>query len=89
MQSSICSQSGSQSITLRVVEGLLSAHIEVGGLEIFRRESIAYAARLIAAGVGVEFHLYPGVPHVFDIFAPDIEITTRALENRLKAISSI
>ncbi len=38
-------------------------YIEVGQLDIFRDEDITYADRLSRAGVNVEFHLRPGVPH--------------------------
>ncbi|QKX63242.1 uncharacterized protein TRUGW13939_10411 [Talaromyces rugulosus] len=70
------------------VDGLQSAYIEVevGDLDIFRNESIQYATVLAAADVGVEFHLYPGVPHLFDILAPAIHVTKRALENRISEL---
>ncbi|KAI0835427.1 Alpha/Beta hydrolase protein [Hypoxylon sp. FL0890] len=42
------------------------AHIGVSTLDLFKDEDMAYAARLAAADVGVDFHLYPGVPHGFD-----------------------
>jgi acetyl esterase/lipase len=44
--------------------GLPPAYVDVGQLDIFRDESIAYALRLSQAGVPVEFHLHPGLPHL-------------------------
>ncbi|KAI1087414.1 Alpha/Beta hydrolase protein [Rostrohypoxylon terebratum] len=48
------------------VHGLPSTYIDVGGLYLFRDESLMYAARLSAANVEVEFHLFPGLPHGFE-----------------------
>lgn len=50
--------------------GLPPAFIGVGELDVFRDEDLDYAARLRAAGVPVELHLYPGAYHAFDLFAP-------------------
>ncbi|SFR29852.1 alpha/beta hydrolase fold [Lentzea waywayandensis] len=43
--------------------GLPPAYVEVGQLDVFRDESLAYATKLSRAGVPVEFHLHPGAPH--------------------------
>jgi acetyl esterase/lipase len=43
--------------------GLPPAYIEVGQLDIFRDEDVRYALTLSRAGVPVELHLQPGVPH--------------------------
>ncbi|KAK5630021.1 hypothetical protein RRF57_005736 [Xylaria bambusicola] len=48
------------------LSGLPDAYIDVGGLDLFRDESMQFASRLQSAGVYVEFHLYPGVAHGFD-----------------------
>lgn len=64
-------------------------YIDVGGLDIFRDESLEYARRLVAEDVEVEFHLYPGVPHAFDILALDASVTKRAYENRYQALSTV
>ncbi|GAA0273864.1 alpha/beta hydrolase [Actinomadura nitritigenes] len=50
--------------------GLPPTFIGVGELDVFRDESLDYAARLRAHGVDVELHLYPGAYHAFDLFAP-------------------
>lgn len=50
--------------------GLPPTFIGVGELDVFRDESLDYAARLRAHGVDVELHLYPGACHAFDLFAP-------------------
>jgi acetyl esterase/lipase len=69
--------------------GLAPAYIEVGDLDIFRDESIAYAASLSGAGVPIELHVHPGVPHGFERFAPDAGISQRAMADRARAIAAI
>ncbi len=67
--------------------GLPSTYIDVGGLDLFRDESVAFAARLAAANIDVEFHLYSGVPHGFDI-VPESEVVKIAKQARIKAYRS-
>jgi hypothetical protein len=71
------------------VDGLQSAYIEVGGPHMFRNKSIHYTALLTTADVGVEFHLYPDIPHLFSILAPAIHVTKKAPENRIRAIRGL
>ncbi|KIY03982.1 uncharacterized protein Z520_00674 [Fonsecaea multimorphosa CBS 102226] len=63
-------------------------YIDTGGLDIFRDEDIEYARRLALEDIEVEFHLYPGVPHAFEIFAPNATVTKRAFEHRFKSMMS-
>ena len=69
--------------------GLPPAYIEVGQLDIFRDEDLSYALRLGQAGVPVEFHLHPGVPHEFDFIAFDTTAARRALADRVRALASL
>lgn len=71
------------------VLGLPPTYIDVGELDIFRDEDMEYALRLSKACVPTEFHLYPGVPHGFELLAPSISVVKRAMENRLKAIECL
>jgi acetyl esterase/lipase len=52
------------------VTGLPPAWIGVGSLDVFRDEDIAYASRLLAAGITTELHVYRGAPHGFEMMAP-------------------
>jgi len=65
------------------------AYIEVGQLDIFRDEDLTYALRLGRAGVEVEFHLRPGVPHMFDMLAPASDVTRRAIADRVRVLASL
>jgi acetyl esterase/lipase len=65
------------------------AYIEVGQLDIFRDDAIAYATKLGRAGVPVELHLHPGVPHEFDFFAFETSVARRAMADRIRVLQSI
>jgi acetyl esterase/lipase len=69
--------------------GLAPAYIEVGELDIFRDESIAYAARLAQAGIPTELHVHPGAPHAFERVAPASTVAQRAMADRLRVLLSL
>lgn len=66
--------------------GLPPAFIDVGEIDAFRDEDIAFAARLLQAGVSTEFHLYPGAYHGSDNIAPDADLSKRMWATRLDAL---
>ncbi len=66
--------------------GLPPAFIDVGDLDIFRDEAVAYANRLMQAGVSTELHVHPGAYHAFDRIAPDAEISRHARSLRTRAV---
>lgn len=70
------------------LRGLPPTYIDVGGLDLFRDECATFAARLAAADVDVEFHLFSGVPHGFE-GATEISATKRALEGRYHFLRSL
>lgn len=74
---------------LKNFSGLPSAYIEVGDLDIFRDECIAFGLNLARAGVPLELHVHRGVPHGFEFFAPQADVTARAMADRFRAISQI
>ena len=49
--------------------GLPPAFINIGAIDLFLEESAQYAIRLTRAGVPVEFHVYPGAFHGFQLAA--------------------
>jgi acetyl esterase/lipase len=69
--------------------GLAPAYIEVGDLDIFRDEAIAYALGLARAGVPIELHVHPGAPHGFERFVPDAGVARRAMADRVRAVTTI
>jgi acetyl esterase/lipase len=69
--------------------GLPPAYIEVGQLDIFRDEDVRYALTLSRAGVPVELHLHPGVPHEYDAIAFDADVSRRAQSDRDRVLRSL
>ena len=65
--------------------GLPPGYIEVGQLDVFRDESLRYAVTLSQAGVPVELHMHPGVPHEYDAIAFDADAPRRAAPRRAQA----
>jgi acetyl esterase/lipase len=69
--------------------GLPPAYLEVGELDIFRDECLAYAQKLLRAGVSTEFHLHQGVPHGHDIWGADLDVAQRARADRLRVLREL
>ncbi|BBX21934.1 alpha/beta hydrolase [Mycolicibacter terrae] len=69
--------------------GLPPAYLDVGGLDIFAEEDVAFAHRLIAAEVPVELHVYPGCPHAFDLLAPGADVSQRVIAHRVRCLASL
>jgi acetyl esterase/lipase len=74
---------------LEDASGLPPAYIDVGQIDVFRDEDMAYATKLSRAGVPVEFHLHPGAPHEFDSIAFDSDVARRAIADRVRVLKSI
>ncbi|KOC08717.1 arylesterase/monooxygenase [Aspergillus flavus AF70] len=71
------------------VEGLPPLYMDCGQLDIFAKEDTEYVLKFVKAGIPVEFHLYPGLPHGFEGSAPLGSFTGRAMENRFRAIREL
>ncbi|WP_326835646.1 alpha/beta hydrolase [Amycolatopsis rhabdoformis] len=63
--------------------GLPPAFVEVGSVETFRDEAVAYASRLWQAGGQAELHAWPGGCHGFDEVVPHAPISREARESRV------
>ena len=74
---------------LKDFAGLAPAYLEVGDLDIFRDETIAYAQGLARAGLPVELHVHPGVPHGWERFAPDSATARRAFADHVRVITGL
>jgi acetyl esterase/lipase len=56
----------------------------VAGMDPARDGGIGYARRLMEAGVEVELHVVPGVPHAFDVLP--LPVAERAREEYVSAV---
>jgi acetyl esterase/lipase len=68
------------------VSGLPPTFIDVGTVDLFRDEDIAFAQRLMQAGVPCELHVYPGSYHAAETFAPDAALSRRIWDTRIEAL---
>jgi len=66
------------------LSGLPPAYVMTCEHDPLRDEAIIYAMRLMAAGVQVELHNYPGTVHGFDFMTPS-EISTQAVNEGVEA----
>lgn len=64
--------------------GLPPTFVGVGALDLFLEEDIAYAQRLMQAGVATELHVYPRAYHGFEMFLPEAAVS-RQFERDLRA----
>jgi acetyl esterase/lipase len=64
------------------LSGLPPTYLEAGSADTFRDEVIDYGARLAAAGVPLELHVWAGGMHGFDLHAPKAEVSKAALAAR-------
>jgi acetyl esterase/lipase len=71
------------------VNDLPPAYIEVGQLDIFCNEDIAYALKLSRAGIPVELHVHPGAQHGFELIAPGSRLAQRSTNDRLRALQTL
>lgn len=67
--------------------GLPPTYTCIGQLDLFRDETIEYVTRLAEAGVDVEFQLYPGSYHCFEVFVPQAEVSKRASQSYVNAMA--
>ncbi len=68
------------------LRGLPPAYIDVGDLDVFRDEDIAYAMTLSAAGVPVELHVTPGAFHASELYNPGAATSQRITAFRTDAL---
>lgn len=66
--------------------GLPKAYIATGALDLFLEENLAYAQRLIRAGVATELHVYPGAFHAFQ-WAAHTDVAKAAARDSADALT--
>lgn len=66
--------------------GLPPTYINVGTLDLFVDEDLEYAHKLMAAGVPVELHVYPGAFHGSPTLVPNSALSKRWAADELAAL---
>ncbi|MDQ2796282.1 MAG: alpha/beta hydrolase [Actinomycetota bacterium] len=57
-------------------------YIDVGSVEVFRDEAVAFASAIWACGGEAELHVWPGGFHGFEFFVPQARLSRHARESR-------
>ncbi|GAA3722149.1 acetyl esterase/lipase [Spinactinospora alkalitolerans] len=68
------------------LSGLPPAFVDVGSVETFRDEDVAYATRIWQAGGSAELHVWPGGFHGFDLMLPQAALSQAAQAARVQWI---
>ncbi|MFI6782099.1 alpha/beta hydrolase [Micromonospora sp. NPDC050276] len=68
---------------------LPATYLEVGQLDLFCAETVAYAKQLMDHGVTVHLSVRPGAIHGFDQFAPDTRVARSALADRVAFLQNL
>lgn len=71
------------------LSGLPPAYIDVGTVEVFRDEDVAYASQIWADGGVAELHVWPGGFHGFDMMAPHTALSQAMLASRTAWLARI
>lgn len=69
------------------VRGLPPTYIGVGTPDLFRDEAIAYAQRLMQAGIKTELHVYADGFHGFDDYAAESDTAQRFLGEQVRLLA--
>ncbi len=67
--------------------GLPPATLLVGDLDLLIGENLRYATTLIRSGVPTDLHVFPGAYHAFRLMAPQANVSVRAIEEFIGAIT--
>lgn len=67
------------------LKGLPPVFMATGALDLFTEGNLDYAKRLMAAGVPVELHVYPGAPHAF-MQVPGARVTRAYARDAMAAL---
>ena len=70
------------------LSGLPTAYVLCAGLDPLRDEGVDYALRLTEAGVAVELHLVPSIPHGFASI-PSAAISKRLLKEQVEVLREV
>ncbi|CAH0035769.1 unnamed protein product [Clonostachys rhizophaga] len=68
------------------VTGLPRLYLDTSQFDLFVKENVEYVKRFIEAGIEVECHVSPGLPHGFDGLLPSHRVSVAYEENRKRVL---
>lgn len=71
------------------LSGLPATFIDVGSVDLFRDEDVAYATRIRLAGGNAELHVWPGEFHRYESLAPSAPVSQATLRARRDWLSRL
>ncbi|KAK0387426.1 hypothetical protein NLU13_5738 [Sarocladium strictum] len=71
------------------VAKLPSLYMDTSQLDIFAKENMDYARRFVEAGIEVELHLSPGLPHGFDGVMPTHQVSMQYEAYRTRVLKKL
>ncbi|KAH7362565.1 Alpha/Beta hydrolase protein [Plectosphaerella cucumerina] len=71
------------------VSGLPSLYIDTTQLDLFAEENMEYGSRCVKAGIEVEIHVSPGLPHGFDSLMPSHRVSKQYEEHRERVMRNL
>lgn len=71
------------------VTGLPRVYLDTSQFDLFLKENHDYISRFIAAGIDVEYHLFPGLPHGYDGLCPTHRVTLQSEANKRRILSTM
>lgn len=73
----------------QTLDGMPAAYLEVGELDLFCAETVAFGKRLIEQGVSVRLSVLPGAYHGFDQVAPESRVARQAFADRIAFLQNL
>jgi acetyl esterase/lipase len=74
---------------VRDVAGLPRLYLDTSQFDIFAGENLDYARRFVEAGIEVELHLSPGLPHGFEGLMPTHRVTMQYEDHRTRILKGL
>lgn len=69
------------------VAGLPRLYLDTSQFDLFLKENHDYVRRFFEAGIEVEYHLHPGLPHGYDGLCPTHRVALQSEANKARILS--